>query len=268
MIKQTSAPYVNTSRGRRAGDSRAFTLVELLVVIGIIVLLIGLLTPMAMRSYRSAERTRVAGDLQAIANALEAYKQDHSAYPQPDPLNTDAAKRTLGSQILYRALIGADITGVNDGSPGPGFRIRTGGKVWGPYLQSDRFRIANGKILDRYRMPILYYAANGKPNINLPGGYIDDRSVTAAARPLYDVSQNKSDDRAVGLNLVRFRLMLGDDTVINGGIDGAPAADPPETAAHTGPFILWSAGPDQLYGPDANNVQEVERSDDITNFRS
>ncbi len=55
---------------------RGFTLVEVLVTIGIIVLLISILLPMIISSIRTSERTKLKGDLNAIAMALEAYKQD------------------------------------------------------------------------------------------------------------------------------------------------------------------------------------------------
>src|SRR5688500_17446134 len=73
---------------------RAFTLIEILVVIGIIVLLAGILVPMVGRAMRQAKQTRTAADLQSIATALEAFKTDHGSYPGADPViapNTGAA---------------------------------------------------------------------------------------------------------------------------------------------------------------------------------
>src|SRR5688500_8151272 len=101
MTRPTLAPC-NARAGR---SDRGFTLVELLVVIGIIVLLMGILLPVANRAYSKAERARVARELQAIGSALEAYKQDHGFYPDPgaDPTVTNAGVR--GANILCRALI-------------------------------------------------------------------------------------------------------------------------------------------------------------------
>ena len=63
---------------------RAFTLVELMVVIGIIALLGTILLPMANRARAAAKRVTMQSDLQAIANAIEAYKHDFGDIPRPD----------------------------------------------------------------------------------------------------------------------------------------------------------------------------------------
>lgn len=158
---------------------RAFTLVEMLVVIGIIVVLVGLLAPMVTRAWKVGDRARTAADLAAIATALEAYKQDHGEYPHLvtvwsgdrgtytgpavlGPPYAGAPADYNGARLLCRALI-APGPGVStnpqqipDGkgespTPGapetlnsPGFRIRAGqGKVYGPYLKPESFKIGD-----------------------------------------------------------------------------------------------------------------------------
>src|SRR4051794_24350654 len=65
----------------RCSNRHGFTLTEMLVVIGVLVLVAGLLLPMLTRAYRQSSRARTAADLQAIAAGLEAYKQDFGDYP-------------------------------------------------------------------------------------------------------------------------------------------------------------------------------------------
>jgi type II secretory pathway pseudopilin PulG len=77
---------------------RAFTLIEMLVVIGIIVLLVGLLMPMVLKSYRAAARHRAAGDMGTVATCLEAYKGDFGTYPAVDMPGTGFA--VLGKVII------------------------------------------------------------------------------------------------------------------------------------------------------------------------
>src|SRR4051812_6524170 len=72
-----------THRSARSRRSMGFTLVELLVVIGIIMTLAAILLPALNTAYRNASRARMAGDLQAIVTALEAYKADFGDYPRP-----------------------------------------------------------------------------------------------------------------------------------------------------------------------------------------
>jgi len=68
----TSATSHSNPHARRRG----FTLVELLVVIGIIVVLAGILLPTIIRAYAHADRTKGQADLQSISVALEAFKSD------------------------------------------------------------------------------------------------------------------------------------------------------------------------------------------------
>lgn len=66
-----------------ASARRAFTLVELLVVIGIIALLIGLLLPSLSRSREEAHSVRCMANLRAIAQAMADYSSDNQGYIVP-----------------------------------------------------------------------------------------------------------------------------------------------------------------------------------------
>ena len=87
-----------TSRLRRAASRRtsarrtrtAFTLVELLVVVGIIGLLIGLLLPALGKVIQRAKSTQTLGTMQEFAKACDAYFQEFGEYPAAIP-----------SEVLY-----------------------------------------------------------------------------------------------------------------------------------------------------------------------
>jgi prepilin-type N-terminal cleavage/methylation domain-containing protein/prepilin-type processing-associated H-X9-DG protein len=59
---------------------RAFTLVELLVVVGIIALLIGILLPVLSKARESANRTKCAANLRSIGQAAHVFASQHNGY--------------------------------------------------------------------------------------------------------------------------------------------------------------------------------------------
>lgn len=61
---------------------RGFTLTELLVVIAIILVLAGLLAPMAGRVVELAQQTRCGGNLRQVSMVFSAYRNDYEAWPK------------------------------------------------------------------------------------------------------------------------------------------------------------------------------------------
>lgn len=221
--------------------SRGFSLTELLVVIGIIILILGIAMPTLILTRRSAEIAKAKADLGAISMALEQYKNDFKDYPRP-PTNA------MGNRVLARALIAADAAGT-DGQDGPGFRTITGGKVWGPYLATDKFKLStdNLDILDSFGTAIQYY-----PRWKSPQG---------ASTLIHNNGTGMFDYRAVSDANSRFYLqrVLGDENV-NNAIDGS------EKLKEIPPFLLISAGLDKAF-PDQNTVlTKFGKCDDITNL--
>jgi prepilin-type N-terminal cleavage/methylation domain-containing protein len=65
----------------RPSNARAFTLVEMLVVIGIIGVLIALLLPAINAARRNALNASIAFEIKTLDQALETYKQQRGEYP-------------------------------------------------------------------------------------------------------------------------------------------------------------------------------------------
>jgi len=89
-----------------------FTMVELLVVLGIIALLVGLLLPALSAVRNIAKETKQKAQFTAIELALTAFKNDYGDYPpsvwsSPPNVATDYC----GAQKLAEALLGWDLLG-------------------------------------------------------------------------------------------------------------------------------------------------------------
>ena len=86
---------------RPGARRRAFTLIEILVVIGIIALLAALLFPAFSRARENARQNNCATNLQQIYFAVEQYHQDTRRYPDSlVDLLPDGAQTTDGITIL------------------------------------------------------------------------------------------------------------------------------------------------------------------------
>lgn len=323
-----------------------FTLVELLVVIGLIVLIIGIALPSVLHALKTGRRTRTVADFQLIGTALEAYKADFGDYPRfddgnaadaqslPTPQSADPIniQQDRGARLLCRALLapaGAVLTtgtastsfGFNnsngtaseqapDGAAGPGFRTRppavdangnivSAGPVYGPYIQSDKFRLGNpgapgGKwdstyftdatLLDPEGNPILYYPATpgvtgytnggtggtgGTSGNSVPTFYVcpETQGVPQGntTPPLCRTLYNSFDNEGYGETVPPTYFFLKDSEMqaLMGDANNNGYIDSGEQATTTRAYLLWSAGEDGVFG---RTPQLGNRTDDVTNF--
>jgi prepilin-type N-terminal cleavage/methylation domain-containing protein len=64
---------------------RGFTIIELLVVIGIIVVLLGILLPVVNAVRKQAQKADTSAEITKIAEAIHNYYQDYRSFPGPVP---------------------------------------------------------------------------------------------------------------------------------------------------------------------------------------
>ncbi len=61
---------------------KAFTLIELLIVVAIIAILAAIAVPNFLEAQTRAKVSRVQSDMRALATAIESYRVDHGEYPE------------------------------------------------------------------------------------------------------------------------------------------------------------------------------------------
>src|SRR6266571_5953619 len=95
-------------------SSRAFTLIELIVVFGLIIVLTGLVLSTVGYARKKGARARAETEIAAMSAACESYKADNGIYPASSDTNNLNAKTSLNpsayqaaSLYLYNALFGA-----------------------------------------------------------------------------------------------------------------------------------------------------------------
>ncbi len=114
------------------------TIVEMLVVVGIIAILIGLLLPAISMVRRSAAEAKQKVQLAAIDVALVAFRNDYGDYPPSNQFsyyyddNSTRVEDSSGAQKLTEALMGWDLLGFH---PDSGWRA-DGLNRW-PYRAAD-----------------------------------------------------------------------------------------------------------------------------------
>jgi len=119
------------ARGPAARASGAFTLVELLIVIGIIVVLVGILVPAVRSALIQMQVTRTTTIVQKLGSACESYKTETGYYPgqryisKVGPHTIGDYSVGTGSQYLAKALFVA-------------------GAAWAPPFEAESMRVEPG----------------------------------------------------------------------------------------------------------------------------
>jgi prepilin-type N-terminal cleavage/methylation domain-containing protein len=104
---------------------RAFTLVEMIIVIAVVLILAGLVVIGSTAAQRNSSRTRAVSEMKSIGSFVSEYKQDNGAAPQTgdtdlldprvhfDPSGQDAVLYQKANIDLYKAITSdAALTGI------------------------------------------------------------------------------------------------------------------------------------------------------------
>ena len=100
---------------KQSDKKAAFTIVELLTVMSIIVILIGLLVPALNQVKKFAKDVKQKAQLHAISVALEFFNGQFEAYPDSSATDVDGVPY-CGAMKLAEAMVGKDLLGFNPAS--------------------------------------------------------------------------------------------------------------------------------------------------------
>jgi len=272
-VARAGAGRRSAARGPGRGG---FTLVELLVVMGIIALLVSLLFPAVTGVMVAVRRAATANVINTLGVALDAFRNDWGVYPPSD--NTHADKLTgagsdaaYGYYNLFLALTGPDQKGWGASAQGSNKNKGPFGgsatKAYPPYFLPDK--AADMKWLDRDGQKLHWgYVDAFRPG--RPIYYYRFEPTDTADPPQYDVNDNGTTDSSSSLwnfaSKTHFEMLV-------------KPADPSGTQRWVrDDYLLISCGADRYWGyvkpPDASgNVTPAQASDlgvatcdDVANF--
>ena len=263
---------------KQSDKKAAFTIVELLTVMSIIILLIGLLVPGLNLIRQFAKRVKQKAQFHSIGIALDLFNAEWDGYPPSEAFGPTGTYKYCGAMKLAEAMVGKDMCGFNTDSDftagnaaglyyGPpatlsgrkqylkleGANVETIGSLYnppGPFDASEvvlcdvyAHRTASG---ERLGMPILYYRANTSNTEHLP-------PPAPPGENIYNYDDNRE--------LVALKTYDGEDHLFE--LDPATFYEEIKNKKISIPrpyradsYILISAGPDGKYGT----------KDDVLNF--
>ena len=103
------------SNVKQSSRKAAFTIVELLTVMSIIVILIGLLVPALNKVKQYAYEVKQQAQFHSIETALELFNSEFDGYPPSDALDPDGVPY-CGAMKLCEAMMGQDLMGFHPDS--------------------------------------------------------------------------------------------------------------------------------------------------------
>lgn len=161
---------------------RAFTLLEVLIVMAILAILIALLAAAGLAAKRKARGEAARAELRAMETALERYRSRFGAHP-PDGAADLASARTEGAKALYEYLARFDAASPLRGAglptpyytPSPDRVDESAGlrRLVDPWGRPWIF-VSKGGGLDPKRNPLGLDLVSPGPDGEVSDGYLDN----------------------------------------------------------------------------------------------
>jgi type II secretory pathway pseudopilin PulG len=183
----------------------AFTIIELLTVMSIIVILIGLLVPSLNMVKRYAKEVRQRAQFHSIDSALELFNGEWGSYPPSSAMDTATSHaHYCGAMKLCEAMVGQDLMGFHpnsrfledatDGTSATNYIYATPTNGYEPDTANLRARKTYlQQTTDAYRMKHLYSAV---------GSFNQDSYVLC---DVYNRVKHRDTGKGIGMPILYYR---------------------------------------------------------------
>ena len=191
---------------KQTHQKRAFTIIELLTVMSIIIVLIGMLVPALNQVRKFSMRVQQAAQLKAISAGLEMFKNDYdNEYPDSGALDI-MGREYCGAMKLAEAMMGRDLLGFH---PKARFRedARNGTRqLYAPYVAGialrDNLKERKGTYIaqdnaNAYRLANLYAGGTG--------GFRDSNDIYLLCDVFKRNINNGTGDNKIGMPVLYYK---------------------------------------------------------------
>ena len=182
----------------------AFTIIELLTVMSVIIILIGLLVPALNMVKRAAKKVTQKNQFHAIEVAMDLFNLEYQEYP-PSAAVDDAGSPYCGAMKLCEAMVGRDLQGLHRNSQ----FLANGTDSAGVQLYPDEVAVPPDVYRENLKARLGPYLQLSQANAyrlgDLYGNTVPFSDAQVVLCDVYARVENKTTGKLVGMPVLYFR---------------------------------------------------------------